>query len=116
MGQDGGRIRQFREKVDMAVYTPGSSAGIPVSIFSSLNAPEFEVGDDTELLAERIESTVSSLLSLLGVRADPIQDPEHILLSNIGTWFLGRLQTERDKMRVLDGLEGAASSQDSGFD
>ncbi|GDX82326.1 ATP-binding protein [Deltaproteobacteria bacterium] len=30
-------------------------------------------------------------------------------LSNCGTWFLGRLQTERDKLRVLDGLEGAAS-------
>lgn len=30
-------------------------------------------------------------------------------LSNTGTWFLGRLQTERDKLRILDGLEGAAS-------
>ena len=30
-------------------------------------------------------------------------------MSNIGTWFLGRLQTERDKSRVLDGLEGAAA-------
>jgi len=30
-------------------------------------------------------------------------------LSNCGTWFLGRLQTERDKLRVLDGLEGANS-------
>ena len=29
-------------------------------------------------------------------------------LSNTGTWFLGRLQTDRDKQRVLDGLEGAA--------
>ena len=29
-------------------------------------------------------------------------------LGNTGTWFLGRLQTERDKARVLDGLEGAA--------
>ena len=27
-------------------------------------------------------------------------------LANTGTWFLGRLQTERDKARVLDGLEG----------
>ena len=27
-------------------------------------------------------------------------------LANCGTWFLGRLQTERDKLRVLDGLEG----------
>lgn len=26
-------------------------------------------------------------------------------LSNCGTWMLGRLQTERDKLRVLDGLE-----------
>ena len=29
-------------------------------------------------------------------------------LSNAGTWFIGRLQTERDKQRVLDGLEGAS--------
>ena len=29
-------------------------------------------------------------------------------LANTGTWFLGRLQTERDKARMLDGLEGAA--------
>ena len=37
-------------------------------------------------------------------------------LSNCGTWFLGRLQTERDKMRVLEGLEGAAASTGAGFD
>jgi hypothetical protein len=37
-------------------------------------------------------------------------------LSNAGLWFLGRLQTARDKARVLDGLEGAASSAGSGFD
>ena len=30
-------------------------------------------------------------------------------LANTGTWFIGRLQTERDKARVLDGLEGAAA-------
>jgi hypothetical protein len=37
-------------------------------------------------------------------------------LSNCGTWFLGRLQTERDKQRVLEGLEGAAAQAGSGFD
>ncbi len=37
-------------------------------------------------------------------------------LSNIGTWFLGRLQTERDKMRVLEGLEGAAVQTGQKFD
>jgi hypothetical protein len=35
-------------------------------------------------------------------------------LANTGTWFIGRLQTERDKGRVLEGLEGAAAG--SGFD
>jgi hypothetical protein len=37
-------------------------------------------------------------------------------LSNAGTWFLGRLQTERDKERVLEGLEGVAAGSESGFD
>ncbi len=37
-------------------------------------------------------------------------------LSNIGTWFLGRLQTERDKARVLEGLEGSATQSGKPFD
>ncbi|MFM7109465.1 MAG: helicase HerA domain-containing protein [Planctomycetaceae bacterium] len=37
-------------------------------------------------------------------------------LSNAGLWFLGRLQTARDKARVLDGLEGAAASAGGSFD
>ena len=82
-GQGRERIAQLREKVDMAIYTPGSNAGLPVSILSSLNAPDTEVLADTELLAERIESTVSSLLGLMGVNADPVQSREHILLSNV---------------------------------
>jgi hypothetical protein len=36
-------------------------------------------------------------------------DLDYKALSNAGTWLLGRLQTERDKARVLDGLEGAAA-------
>ena len=37
-------------------------------------------------------------------------------LANTGTWFIGRLQTERDKARVLEGLEGASSSAGKKFD
>jgi hypothetical protein len=37
-------------------------------------------------------------------------------LSNCGTWFIGRLQTERDKARLLDGLEGASASSGAQFD
>ena len=82
-GQSGERVAQMREQVDINVFTPGSKAGIPVSILSSLDVPPFEVMDDGELLGERIESTVSSLLSLVGVDADPIQSPEAVLLSAI---------------------------------
>ncbi|WP_367870749.1 ATP-binding protein [Luteolibacter sp. Populi] len=92
-GQGPERIAQLKEKVDINIFTPGSKAGIPVSILSSLAAPAFEVMDDAELLGERIESTVSSLLSLVGVDADPIQSPQAILLSNI---FQHEWQGERD--------------------
>lgn len=37
-------------------------------------------------------------------------------LSNAGTWWIGRLQTERDKMRVIEGLEGAAATAGASFD
>jgi hypothetical protein len=43
-------------------------------------------------------------------------DLDYKALSNMGTWWLGRLQTERDKARVLDGLEGAVMSQGAKFD
>jgi hypothetical protein len=36
-------------------------------------------------------------------------DLDYKALTNAGTWFIGRLQTERDKMRVLEGLETAAA-------
>jgi hypothetical protein len=41
-------------------------------------------------------------------------DLDYKALSNTGTWFLGKLQTERDKARVLDGLEGVTSGLDRG--
>jgi len=40
------------------------------------------------------------------VTQNPV-DIDYKGLSNAGTWFIGKLQTERDKMRVKDGLEGA---------
>ncbi len=42
-------------------------------------------------------------------------DLDYKALGNTGTWFIGRLQTERDKLRVLDGLEGAASESGGSF-
>jgi len=82
-GQDPARIATLRDKVDITVFTPGSRAGIPVSILSSLAAPPFEIMDDAELLGERIESTVTSLLSLVEVAVDGTQAPEAVLLAAI---------------------------------
>lgn len=82
-GQGCDRVKAFRDNVDVNIFTPGSKAGIPVSILSSLDVPPFEVMDDAELLGDRIESTVISLLSLVGIDADPIQSPEAVLLSTI---------------------------------
>jgi hypothetical protein len=43
-------------------------------------------------------------------------DLDYKALSNAGTWFLGRLQTERDKARVIEGLEGASAAAGQSFD
>ena len=82
-GQNPERIATLRDKVDINIFTPGSKAGIPVSILSSLEVPPLEMMDDAELLSERVESTVSSLLSLVGVDADSIQSPEAVLVAAI---------------------------------
>ncbi|MCE5223611.1 DUF87 domain-containing protein [bacterium] len=82
-GQDGSRIEKLKQNADYAIYTPGSQAGIPVSILKSFEAPNKEIIDDDELLRERINTTVTSLLGLIGIQADPIQSKEHILLSSI---------------------------------
>ena len=91
-GQSGERIQKLRDAADVAVYTPGSNAGIPVSILKSFAAPSQEILDDTEMLRERISTTVTSLLGLIGVEADPIKSREHILLSTIldHTWRAGQ--------------------------
>ena len=91
-GQDGDRIRRLREAADFRVYTPGSNAGLPVSILKSFTAPPQTIRDDNELLAERINTTVTSLLGLVGIDADPIRSREHILISNIlnQEWSAGR--------------------------
>jgi hypothetical protein len=91
-GQDGNRIRRLREAAEVLIYTPGSQAGLPVSILKSFAAPEKEILEDSDLFQDRISTTVSSLLGLIGIKADPIQSKEHILLSTIldNSWRTGQ--------------------------
>ncbi|MEO8191105.1 MAG: DUF87 domain-containing protein [Acidobacteriota bacterium] len=82
-GEDGARIAKLKSAADFAIYTPGSTAGLPVSILKSFDAPNEATRSDTELLGERVGTTATGLLALLGIEADPIQSREHILLSTI---------------------------------
>ncbi len=76
-------IRQLKDAVDWAIYTPGSDAGRPVSILRSLEAPDLAWDENQEILRERIAGICSALLGLIGIEADPVKSREHILLANL---------------------------------
>lgn len=82
-GQDENRIRRLRESVDLTVYTPGSTAGIPISVLKRFTVPPETVRNDAELFQETVSSTATGLLTLLGLEADPVQSREHIFLANL---------------------------------
>ena len=91
-GQDGSRIRRLRDAAEFVIYTPGSNAGVPVSILRSFDAPARMILEDPDMLRERVGTTATSLLDLLGLDTDPLQSREHILLSSIleAAWQQGR--------------------------
>ena len=86
------RIQALKDAADFAIYTPGSEAGLPVSILSSFKAPNLDWDTETEILRDRIQGTVSALLGLVGIEADPVRSREHILLSSIleNAWRAGQ--------------------------
>lgn len=91
-GQSPDRIKRLEESAERVLYTPGSNAGTPLSILRSLDAPPAALLEDDEALRERILSSVSGLLGLIGLNVDPIQSREHILLSTLveRAWREGR--------------------------
>ena len=82
-GQDGNRIEKLKNSAEFNIFTPGSNAGIPISILDSFKSPPPQIIEDRDAFNDRISSTASSLLGLLGIDADPLKSKEHILLSNI---------------------------------
>ncbi len=82
-GEGPERIQKLKAAVEMTIYTPASRAGVPLSILSSFAAPPKEMLLDLGALRERVLSTTSSLLGLLGIAADPIKSREHILIATI---------------------------------
>jgi hypothetical protein len=91
-GQDGERIRRLKEAAEFTVYTPGSDAGVPISILASFAAPPESVRAEGDLFRDRIQTTATSLLGLMGIEADPIRSREHILVSMLLDHFWRRGQ------------------------
>ena len=87
-GEDGARIQRLRDAVEFGLYTPGSTVAAPVSVLRSFARPDL---DDAELLRDRVQTTISSLLALAGIDAEPVKSREHILLSTIllAAWQAG---------------------------
>ena len=123
-GEDGERIQRYNNAAEKTIYTPGSSAGVPLTVLKSFSAPQQEVVQDADTFRERVQSTTSGLLALLGIDADPVRDREHIFLSNLldSAWRAGRSldlpgliheiqQPPFDKVGVID-LEKFYSAKD----
>jgi hypothetical protein len=89
-GQDGARIQRLRDAADFAIYTPGSDAGLPVSVLGSFAPPPDR--SDAEAVGDQIAAVATGLLALLGIDADPIKSREHILISSLlgAAWANGQ--------------------------
>lgn len=100
-GQDGARIERLRDAADFAIYTPGSRAGLPLSILSSFGAPP--QGADPEALSERASTAAMGLLTLAGVDAE-VRGREHTFLSALlaAGWKAGR---DLDLGAIIEGLQ-----------
>jgi Helicase HerA, central domain len=86
-GQDPSRISKLKSSAEFEIYTPGSSAAKQISILNSFDAPDESLLDDPDMLNEKITTTTSGILGLLGIDADPIKSREHILISNIFQFY-----------------------------
>ena len=90
-GQDAARIQRLRAAADVSIYTPGSRAGLPVSVLSSFDAPPPHQREDAEIMRDRASNTATSVLSLAGVDAAP-RSREHTLVATLfsAAWQEGR--------------------------
>ncbi|MDN5108419.1 DUF87 domain-containing protein [Aliarcobacter butzleri] len=90
--QNASRIEKFKNSADFTIYTPGSDAGVQISILSSFKAPNKEVIEDNDLLVSLVNSTVSSILSLIEEKSDTTSK-ESILISSI---FMNYFKENKD--------------------
>ena len=65
---------------------------MPLNVIGSLEAPTLSWDEDEETIRDEIEGTVTSLLGLVGIDADPLGSREHVLIANLleHSWRAGK--------------------------
>jgi hypothetical protein len=81
------RIKALKDSVDYTIFTPGSEAGVPISIMSSLASPHLDFKIDGEAARDMIRGVVAALLDILEAKVDPLRSAEGILLTNIFEYY-----------------------------
>jgi len=76
-------IAEQKKCREAVIYTPGSTAGVPLNILQSLEAPSVSFDSAEEDLRDEIAGIVSGLLGLVRIEADPLRSREYILLSTL---------------------------------
>lgn len=86
------RIARLYATSEFQIFTPGSDAGVPMALLRSLEPPPPAIRASSEALRTRVESTVTAILGLAGVDADPVRSREHVLLATLlgAAWGAGR--------------------------
>ena len=98
-GMGAEQLQELANAADYTIYSPGSTSGFPVNILSSFEAPSIPWEENTEVLREKISTTVTAILGLIGLNEiDPLRSREHILLSNLieNAWVKGKSLTLTD--------------------
>jgi hypothetical protein len=101
-GQGPERVARLRQSSEWRIYTPGSDAGLPVSIIQTFSAPKTPLS--REALNERVDATASALLGLTNLADDPVQSREHILVAHLllNAWLAGR---DMDLPRLISQIQ-----------
>jgi hypothetical protein len=97
-------IAALKQAHDAVIFTPGSSAGVPLNVLQSLEAPSVPFDSAEEDLRDEIQSIVSGLLGLVRVDADPLQSPPAVFLANLVErgWRAGKGFDLEGLVRAID--------------
>jgi hypothetical protein len=82
-GIDLDRIAHLADTMSFGLYTPGSETGVPVNVLGALRRPPAATLADSEACRGLVQDTVSGLMGLIGKKADPVKDPNHIVMSTV---------------------------------